>query len=241
MINVAIVEDRESDARVISDHISAWCARHGGADIYCTVYPDAVRFLETGRGTADIVFMDVEMPCLNGMDAAAELRKYDQKAVLIFTTRVTKYAVRGYSVDAIGYLLKPVGEDAFRETFEKALRLCAESGRSHFVMLKTKDGVVRVETDRIRYIEAGSHMLQIHTDSAVHRVWSGIDKIQELLPEHFVRCHRGYIVNLKYVDCVKKEGLQLLREPNLLIPISRQKRTEFMQALTKYYAASMRG
>lgn len=241
MVRVAIVEDNESDAKVLSSHIAAWCAAHEKELISCNVYSDAVKFLEEGSSAVDIVFMDIEMPYMNGMDAATEFRKRNQEAVLIFATRVTRYAIQGYSVDAIGYLVKPVGEESFLTVFEKALRIHYERVSQHTVVLKTKEGMVKVSTDRIQYIEATSHMLHIHTGGKVYKVWSGLDKMMEELPENFACCHRGYIVNLKYVDCVAKDGLTLVGNPSLLLPVSRQRRADFMQKLTKYYAQTMRG
>lgn len=241
MIRIAVVEDNEEDAKVLSSYITAWCAANDKEPIGCTLYSDAVKFLEEGSRAVDIVFMDIEMPYMNGMEAAVEFRKYNQEAILIFVTRVTRYALQGYSVDAVGYLVKPVGEESFRGVFEKALRLHYERSSQHTVMLKTKEGMVKVSVDRIRYIEAASHMLCIYAGGKVYKVWSGLDKMMELLPESFVCCHRGYLVNLKYVGCVNKDGLQIVGNPDLLIPISRQRRAEFMQKLTKYYAQTMRG
>lgn len=241
MIKVAIVEDSAADAKVLASYIESKAAERGRETVSCTVYSDAVKFLEKESTSADIVFMDIEMPYLNGLDAAAEFRKCNQEAVLIFATRATKYAVRGYAVDAIGYLVKPVGEKAFSEVFEKAMRLYQDRTRQQTIVLKTKDGMTKISTDRIRYIEASSHMLNIDTGDNVYRIWSGIDKMLEELPEEFVCCHRGYIVNLKHVDSVKKDGLCIVGRPELLIPISRQKRAEFIEKLTRYYAQTMRG
>lgn len=241
MIKVAIVEDNEGEAKVLSAYIAAWCEKNDKEAMSFTVYSDAVKFLEQDSATADIVFMDIEMPYLNGMDAASEFRKYNREAVLIFASRATKYAVRGYAVDAIGYLVKPIAEKAFSDVFEKALRIHRERTRQQTIVLKTKEGMTKVSTDRIRYIEATSHMLYVNTGDKIHKIWSGIDKIMEILPEEFVCCHRGFIVNLKYVDCVNKDGLLIVGNPDLLIPISRQRRAEFMQKLTKYYAQTMRG
>ena len=236
MIRIAIVEDCEADARALSDCIAAWCREHDTEAVECAVYSDAVRFLEQGSAAADIVFMDIEMPYMSGMDAAAEFRRFNREA-----TRATKYAVRGYAVDAIGYLVKPIKARAFGETFEKALRLHGERSRNRTVMLKTRDGVVKVNADQIRYIEAESHMLHIHAGGAVHDVWSGLDKLLEQLQEEFVCCHRSYIVNLKHVDCVKKDHLFLTGQPGVMIPVSRKKRPEFIDELTRYYTRTMRG
>lgn len=241
MIRVAIVEDNQADAKMLSSLIAAWCAENESESISCIVYSDAVKFLEQGSMTSDIVFMDIEMPFMNGMDAAAQFRKYNRDAILIFATRAVKYAVRGYAVDAIGYLVKPIGKESFSDVFEKAIRLHLNRSRQQALVIKVNDGMVKVITDQILYIEAASHQLSIVTEDKTYQVWGGIDKIKESLPGEFVACHRGYIVNLKHIDNVKKDGLSIVGKPGLLIPVSRQKRTEFLEMLTKYYTQAMRG
>lgn len=240
MIRIAIVEDDEADARTLSGFISAWAGAEGAEAVSCQVYADAVSFLERECAAADIVFMDIEMPYMSGMDAAAEFRKRNRNAVLIFATRATKYAVRGYSVDAAGYLVKPIREKDFAQVFEKAVRLCREQMRRQTVMLRTKEGVVKMCAEQIHSIEAASHMLNIDAGDRVYRIWGKMDQILEQLPEEFVCCHRSYIVNLKYVDSVTRDGLYLVGAPKALIPVSRSKRQEFLEKLTGYYARTMR-
>lgn len=240
MIKVAIVEDNELEAALLSSYVTAFCAKDEVCAVSCTVYSDAVKFLEQGGSAADIVFMDIEMPNMNGMSAAAEFRRYNPEATLIFATWATKYAVRGYAVDAIGYLVKPIGEKEFSEVFRKALRLYRNRTREQTVMLKTKTGVVRVNADRIQYVEADAHLLHIYADDTVYNVWSSVSKLLEELPENFVRCHKGYIVNLKYVYSVQKDGLTIVGRPDVLIPISRPNRAEFMERLMRHYAQTMR-
>jgi len=241
MIRVAIVEDDMADVKTLSSLIAAWCEKNEKESISCTVYSDAVKFLERGSMTADVVFMDIEMPFINGMDAATQFRKYNRDAILIFATRAVKYAVHGYAVDAIGYLVKPIGENSFSEVFEKAIRLHRDRSQHQALVIKVNNGMVKVSTDQILYIEAASHQLNIVTGDKTYQVWGGLDKIKEQLPGEFVACHRGYIVNLKHVDSVKKDGLSIVGKPGLLIPVSRQKRVKFLEALTKYYTQAMRG
>lgn len=241
MIKIAIVEDNETEAAALSTCISDWCGKNEKETISCTVYSDAVKFLEQGSSTADIVFMDIEMPYMNGMDAAAEFRKCNQEAILIFATRATKYAVRGYAVDAIGYLVKPIGEKAFSEVFEKALRLHRKRNQNQTVVLRTKNGIVKVSADQIQYIEAEAHQLHVYTEDGVHHIWSGMNEMMEILPEDFVRCHKGYIVNLKHIYSVQKDRVIILGRTEALIPISRPKRTDFMKQMMRYYTQTIRG
>lgn len=238
MIRIAIVEDQAADAKTLQTHIDRWCERYPGTAVVCEVYTDAVAFLERGSG-ADIVFMDIEMPYMNGMSAAAELRRHNRDAILIFATRATRYAVRGYSVDAIGYLVKPISGSAFDSVFDKAVRLHRERSREDMILLKTKTGMVTVRADQIRCIEADGHMLHIHTEETVLDTWCGIEKMLGTLPPEFIRCHKGYAVNLKHVSCVGKDSLTVQGQPEMVIPVSRQRRSLLMERLTRYYTRTM--
>lgn len=238
MIRIAIVEDQAADAEALRGCVTRWCEEHPGDGAACEMYGDAVEFLERGSG-ADIVFMDIEMPYMNGMSAAAELRRHNREAILIFATRAIRYAVRGYSVDAIGYLVKPISDSAFDSVFGKAVGLYRERSREATVMLRTKTGMVTLRADRIRCVEADGHMLHVHTEEDVLDVWCGIEKMLESLPPEIVRCHKGYAVNLKHVSCVGKDSVTILGQPELVIPVSRQRRPELMERLTRYYTRTM--
>ncbi|MCI1734970.1 MAG: LytTR family DNA-binding domain-containing protein [Bacilli bacterium] len=240
MVEVAIVEDDEKDAEQLLICVKDWCKTHPLKNIHPLVYPSAIPFMEQAN-KVDIVFMDIEMPYMNGFDAAKKFREVNPDAILIFATRATRYAVKGYSVDAIDYLVKPIQKEAFDCTFEKALRLYEERATDNFVILKTTEGMIRLNTDHIRYLEADAHLVYIYDGDTVHKIWTKIGAIGEKLPPNFILCHRSYIVNLKYVECVLKDGLHIVGSPNKFIPISRNKREAFLAALTTYYTKTMRG
>ena len=107
MRNIAIVEDEDAAAEVLQGHIEQYAQRNGQEFQICRFH-DAVEFLKDYRPLYSVVFMDIQMPHRDGMSAAEELRSVDKTVSLIFITNLVQYAQKGYEVDAIAYLLKPV-------------------------------------------------------------------------------------------------------------------------------------
>ena len=235
MIRVAIVEDTEPDRDWLISLIAGWGAAHG-KDIVIDTYPDAVAFLEKGGENADIIFMDIRMPRMSGMEAAGKLREVNTHSVLIFLTTLAGYAIKGYAVDAMDFIVKPIKRERFAHTFEKAIRLC--EGNKKYITIQTKDQTLRINADEILYIESFAHYKVYHVGTQAYSVNEDMERLLGSLPAEFVRCHRSYIVNLKNIESVGKDAVKLAGS-DTLIPVSRNRRDELISALTKYYAGNM--
>ena len=235
MIRVAIVEDMEQDRDWLISLIAEWRDVHG-KNIEIDTYSDAAAFLEKGAKNADIIFMDIRMPHMSGMEAAGKLRAVNDHSVLIFLTTLAGYAIKGYAVDAMDFIVKPIKRERFAHTFEKAIRLC--EGKKKYITIQAKDQTLRINTDEILYIEAVAHDKVYHTGTQVYSVNEDMERLLGSLPAEFVRCHRSYIVNLKNIESVGKDAVKLAGS-DTLIPVSRNRRDELISALTKYYAGNM--
>lgn len=235
MIRIAIVEDSAQDRDWLVALIAGWRDTHG-KNIVTDTYPDAVTFLEKGAENADIVFMDIRMPHISGMEAAESLRAVNHHSVLIFLTTLAGYAIKGYAVDAMDFIVKPIKHDRFVHTFEKAIRLCEREKKC--ITIQVRDQTRRINTDEILYIEAFAHNKVYHTETQTYSVNEDMEHLLGSLPAEFVRCHRSYIVNLKNIESVGKDTVRLVGR-DTLIPVSRNRREELISALTKYYAGNM--
>lgn len=235
MIKVSIVEDAPQDQDMLRTLIDEWNNEHGHIIGY-KVYPDAVSFLENGAMNSDIVFMDIRMPHMNGMDAAEKLREMNSYPILIFLTTLAGYAIRGYSVDAMDFVLKPIEKEKFTKTFERAIKRLEQKKR--YISLNTKGATRRVATDEVTFIEAFAHDKIFHVGNSTFTVYDDMEKIMNELPPEFVRCHRSYIVNLRCVEAVGKDTVKLIGETTL-IPVSRNRREQLVDALTEFYAKNM--
>jgi len=151
---------------------------------------------------------------------------------IMFITNRTDYAIRGYQVDVLDYIVKPITYFAFAKKLERAIRRIA-GNNDKTVVLTLRSGICRLKTEEIIYVESEGHNLVYHTLRGEMRVRGKMQSAeQELEGCGFFRCNKGYLVNLRHVDGIR-DGMCQIRGEELLI--SRARRGEFMTELTKYF------
>nr|WP_272873475.1 LytTR family DNA-binding domain-containing protein [Pseudoflavonifractor phocaeensis] len=172
--NIAIVEDEDAAAGVLEGYIQRYAAETGRE--YRSIYA--------------VVFMDIQMPKKDGMAAAVELRRHDKNVSLIFITNLVQYALKGYEVDAVSFLVKPVSYYDFSLKFKKALDIYIMNEERSFTV-NSSGGLCRISTDKLMYVEIMNHRLFYHLiDDVIERtgVLSGVE--QELSAFGFLRCNK---------------------------------------------------
>lgn len=231
--NVAIVEDDNGDAERLEKFLQAF-AKERGVAFSVRRFHDAEQFLKDYRAVYSIVFMDIQMPGLNGVEAATRLRKTDKAVSLIFITSAIQYAQAGYEVDALSFLLKPVGYHDICMKVQKALDLFYVN-KAHSFVIELPDGMCTVSTDELLYVEVSGHKIKYHLASGEILGMSGsLSKAEEQLKGYgFLRCNACYLVNAKHVLGVRGLDLQLGSE---VLRISRPRRKQFMIELTDWFA-----
>lgn len=234
MINVAIVEDEEQQREETLAHFKKFEAeKHVSFDLKS--FSNAVAFLNNYQPVYDIVVIDIRMPYMNGLDAAHYLRKLDEDVILIFATSLRQYAVNGYSVNALGYLVKPIAYNDFAMTIARALRSIKRKEKEETILLPTLEGSVRIVAEDIIYIETSGHQLIYHTQGKTYTRYAALHTAQkELEGRDFALCNRCYLVNLKYVQSVKGYTAFVNGEE---LQIGQPRKKEFMKALEKYSGA----
>ena len=201
MINVAIVEDTLKDAETLKDYTRR-AVEMVNETCEITVFNNAVDFLDGYRGNFDIVFMDIELPDINGMDAAKKLRLLDESVVLIFVTNMAQFAVGGYAVDAMDFMVKPVSYENVCIKISRAIKKI-ESKREEKLVLPGKSGVTVIMIPQIRYVEIMNHRLTFFTTQGDVAAVGSLSKIEEkLLRFNFSRCNNYSLVNLNFVTKV---------------------------------------
>lgn len=190
----------------------------------CASAPEALKLLETEA--IDAVFVDINMPDMNGLDF---VRSLNNPPLVVFTTAYSDYAIEGYKVDAVDYLLKPFGIDEFTRAAEKVKKrfealnmptVVSSPDGDDAIFLKSDYKIVRVALSDIRYIEAMSEYLRIYSDASSRPivVLLSMKKMEERLPSTtFMRIHRSYIINLKKIIEVNKNHVLMNQEASLPI------------------------
>ena len=231
MIRIAIVEDEEYYVDQLTGYFREY-EKTLGEEIKITVYRDGDGITANYKAQFDVILMDIQMKFMDGMSAAEEIRKQDSEVVIMFITNMTQYAIRGYEVDALDYILKPVSYFAFSQKLGKAIaRIKNREGKT--ITVSVKGGIVRLKVSDIHYIESVGHNLIFHTASGNH-MSSGTMKAAEeaLAGEHFSRGNKCYLINLEHVEGIKDKCALVKGE---LLQLSRPRLNPFMQELTNYW------
>ncbi len=233
MVRAAIVEDEPEAANLLRAMINRYFEARGG-DCTVTVFDNALRFLDVYKADFDIVFMDIEMPDLDGMRAAEQLRKLDPLVLLVFVTNMQQYAVKGYAVDALDFVVKPIEQRAFFALLDKAVRILSNKPGAE-ITVRSMTGVRRISAARIRYVEVRRHRLTFHTEDGEFEAWGNLRDIEKELPsEMFSRCNIGYLVSLQHVSGVDGDDVVVCGDR---LKISRPRRKEFMSDLANYFGS----
>jgi DNA-binding LytR/AlgR family response regulator len=151
MRRIAIVDDQESAVVSLETCLEKYGQEHGEV-FQVQVFSDGFSFLDSYQPEYDIVFMDIDMPGMNGLKAAHRLREKDELTELIFVTNLAHYAINGYEVRALDFVVKPVQYKKFSYKLERALRMLPQKDRA-VIMLKTDRGMIAVEQNDIIYVE----------------------------------------------------------------------------------------
>lgn len=232
MIRVAIAEDDPICTERLQDYLERY-GRENAETVEITLFSDGAELVEDYRPNYDLLLLDIEMPHLDGMTAAEKIRRLDSEVSILFVTNMAKYAIKGYEVDALGFMLKPVSY------FQLALKLkkvqsCLQSRSQRSLMIPTEDGIKKLPAADVHYVEVLDHRLHLHTDQQVYITPGSLRDLEaELAGQHFVRCNKGYLVNLRHIELIRDDCVVMANGDKLLI--SRRKREGFLLAVTGYY------
>jgi DNA-binding LytR/AlgR family response regulator len=230
MIRIAIVEDEQLYADQLAEYMDRFM-KETGEQIRLTFFHDGEDIAVSYKPEYDIILMDIQMQFMDGMTAAEKIRALDQKVIIMFITNMMQYAIRGYQVDALDYIVKPVSYFSFAQKLQRAINRLPKDD-VHAVTVNSAAGVYRIIAEDIYYIESEGHSLIFHTKGGDYRERGKMqDREEELAPVGFFRSNKGYLVNLDAVDGVQ-DGCRLVHGQKLLI--ARARKNEFLTALAQH-------
>lgn len=226
-MKIAIVEDNPSDSSILEELLKRYFLRENIL-MELKKYTSGEDFFVGWPLEFDIVFLDIQLEKLNGIEIAVKIRETNERAVIIFVTNNSQYSLAGYSVDALDYLVKPISFELIDRVLPRAVRRLDNSDKG-CLTLHTNDGYFVVNLVDINYIETENRKMVIHTKTGEITCIRTLQYMEEKLPKTFFRCHSAFLVNLLAVESLR--GAYAL-VAGKMIPISKHRRTEFIRAFT---------
>lgn len=232
LYNIAIVDDEDGSAELLKKYLKKYTADSGFKDeFHVTRFGGGVEFIADYKPVYDVVLMDIQMPDMDGMETSRKLRELDDGVALIFVTNMAQFAVEGYEVGALYFMVKPITYANFSLKLSRALR-SVEMNRSRNVRIPCADGIKVVNADSIHYAEVFDHRVILHMTDGELEMYGSLVKLESLLPPgQFVRCNSCYLVNLKHVTAVRESAIFL---GETVLKISRSKKKDLLAAITAY-------
>lgn len=233
MIKIAIVEDSVRDAEQLKAFVNRW-KDEKEAIVDVDVFKCALDYMENIKNAYDIVFLDIMLPDKNGVYIAKAIRKVDTVAIIVFTTNMAQYAINGYEVDAIDFILKPIAYARFAMLMNKCrARIEAMSGKH--IVCRIPGSTYCLNVSDICYVEVRGHNILIYLlNNKVIEQRSTLYEIEQLLPmDRFARCSVSYLVNLQYVDRINGDFVMV---NGMSLKMTRSKNKTFREKLVNYHS-----
>lgn len=227
---IAIVEDSPEFSELVKKYFDKF-SQEEQVDFDLDFFSDGDEIIYEYEPKYQVFFLDIMMKRVNGMEAAKIIRQYDQDVIIIFITNMSNYAIEGYSVNALGYLLKPLSYFAFKQELIKCIDKINSKTYTH-ILIPQENGIVKLGVSDILYIESFKHMLTVVTKEKVYEYRGTLKELEATLKDkNFYRSNNCYLVNLKWVSGVSGDFC-VIEDHSL--KISRPRKKGFMEALTNY-------
>lgn len=218
-LHIAIVDDENIQLDAMKSLINQ-TIREMGLHAKVSSYSSGEAFLfelEDNKGL-DIVFLDIEMKQINGLEVAKKIREIDHEVTLVFATAFAEYAVQGYEVQALDYLLKPIERDKIKQVIQRHLDkkpLVKET-----LTLEAEGEMHKLLLDDILYIEVIKRECEIHLNNQVITVTRPLKELEDKLNADFIQTHRSYLVNVAHIHRLLKTDVELSNGQT--VPVSRR-------------------
>lgn len=229
MIEIAICDDE----KMVMERIAALIKKQN-IDCHIESFQAGTELLAAKRHF-DLIFLDIQMNGINGMETAKAVREYDRKAVIIFVTAVKEYVFEAFDVGAFHYLLKPVEEQKFAEVFGNAVREIGErriQRETPALFIKTKNKSYTLRQSEIIFIESRNRKAAIHTTKNTLEVYAVMSGLQKELGNSFYRCHRGYLVNMAHIAEYSSDMIEM--DNGERVYLAKEKYQEFVREYMRY-------
>lgn len=234
MIRIAVVEDEAKMAKTLLEYMERVSQKTGNIYVADT-FSSGDSFLQQPEGKYQLVLFDIILPGINGIEAAKKLRERDKDIGIVFITNMAQYAVKGYEVHAIDYILKPVRYPDFENKFLRAVKQVTAQ-MNEMIILETTEGMLRCPVSELFCVQGEGHLVTYITEHGeyVKRGFSLKNAQKQLSRYSFIRISGNYLVNPR---CIRNIGEEQIVVGNKDIPISKARRAELLNALAAYFGS----
>ena len=234
MIKIAVVEDEIQVQQKMCSFVAKFC-KHVAVEFLVDCFGDGNEFLTAYRNDYDVVFMDIQLGDTNGFETAKRLRQINGDVIIIFVTNLSQFALKGYEVSALDFLVKPVSYEVFALKMQRVVdKLKLEKD---VVAINFAGGVMNLPLATVKYIETEGHAVVFHTVDGIYKTYASLKTIEKQISSPtFFKCNSCYLINLKYVRGINGFDLYIGDET---LQISRARKSEFIEVLNKYLGGSL--
>ena len=232
MIRIAIVDDEKEYNQILYGYLKNY-EKKNNVSFHISSFHDGLDIVSDYKAEYDIILFDIQMKHMDGMSAAEQIRKLDPDVIIIFITTTIQFAVQGYLVDALGYILKPVTYLAFSQILNKAINQLEKKNTKLYITIDVEGGKMRLDISRIIYFESQKHTVFIHTEDGDFLTQGPLKRFDAILSDKgFFKCHNAYLLNLEKVNGIVSGFVSMTN--NIELPISRARKKDFLDALTDH-------
>lgn len=230
MIRIALVDDNLHDRQILWEYLKTY-ETDSMEKFEISEFCDGETLVQDYQPAFDIILLDIEMEKMDGMTAAEHVREIDNSVIIIFLTNMPQYAIRGYAVEALDYVLKPVSYYAFEQCLSRALKRRQKRGDGFLRLSAGKGTLRRIRFSAIYYVEIQGHTLIYYTKDGEFSTTGAIRDVERQVDDRFFRCNKCYLVNLEHVESLKGSFAIV---GSYEVQISRAKKKAFLDALNNY-------
>lgn len=231
MLLIAVCDDIPIECADIAKQIET-ILKQSNTDFMIKKFFGGLELIQN-RESFDIIFLDIKMPNINGMELAKKIRKQGRQSLIIFITSASEYVFDAFDVEAFQYLLKPIQTDKLKNVLEKATKKMQIDANIDFLMISANRQIQKVFLKDILYIESIGRIAKIHCNNGTLETYEQIGILEDKLSDKFFfRCHKCFLVNLNFVDAFNKTEVRL--ENGEKIMLAKRRYEDFQKAILSY-------
>ena len=226
MLKIAICDDNPVELQKTKEYILTYASQKN-ISLHIDSYSNGYDLIEMQKTNPyPLLLLDIVMPGITGIELARKIRSFDTRSIFIYLTTSDEYTKEAYSVNAIGYIMKPLNINSISNTLDRCLRFIG-ANELKTILVPTKDGTITVNLDTLMYVEHIKHVLFFHLDngSVISSINSSMS-LSELASElfeysNFIQPHRAYLINMDFITTMTKTDFVLRNNHLIPIPIRR--------------------